>query len=41
MGLYPKIEKKKNFLLKKCNLCGQSFGPGGFAKTKSIFYPDG
>lgn len=41
MGLAPKIEKKKGFLLKKCSKCGQSFGPENFAPTKSIFYADG
>ena len=41
MGLAPKIDKKRSFLLKKCTLCGQSFGPENFAPTKSIFYPDG
>ena len=41
MGLQPKIEKKKGFSLKTCPRCGQSFGPEGFAPTKSIFFPDG
>lgn len=41
MGLAPKIEKRRGFILKKCSLCGQSFGPENFAPTKSIFYPDG
>lgn len=41
MGLAPKIERKRSFLLKKCSLCGQSFGPENFAPTKSVFYPDG
>ena len=41
MGLAPKIEKKKSFILKKCSVCGQSFGSENFAPTKSIFYPDG
>lgn len=41
MGLTPKIDKKRSFLLKKCSICGQSFGPESFAPTKSIFYPDG
>lgn len=41
MGLAPKIDKKRSFLLKKCTVCGQSFGPESFAPTKSIFYPDG
>ena len=41
MGLAPKIDKKRSFLLKKCSICGQSFGPESFAPTKSIFYPDG
>lgn len=40
MGLQPKIERKKNFILKQCTRCGQSFGPEGFPFTKSIFYPD-
>ncbi len=40
MGLAPKIQKKTSFILKKCNICGQSFGPENFAPTKSMFYPD-
>ncbi len=40
MGLAPKIERKKSFLLKKCSVCGQSYGPENFAPTKSVFYPD-
>lgn len=41
MGLAPNIEKKKSFFIKKCTRCRQEFGPENFAKTKSIFYPDG
>lgn len=41
MGLTPNLKKNARFTLKKCNICGQSFGPEGFAPTKSIFYPDG
>lgn len=40
MGLQPKIEKKKPFTFKTCTRCGQSFGPEGFAPTKSVFYAD-
>lgn len=41
MGLAPNIQKKKKFMLKACTRCAGSFGPEGFAPTKSIFYPDG
>lgn len=41
MGLAPKIDKKKPFVLKKCSVCGQSYGVEAFAPTKSVFYPDG
>lgn len=41
MGLAPNIQRKKRFMLKDCAHCGGSFGPEGFAPTKSIFYPDG
>lgn len=41
MGLAPNIQKKKRFMLKACTRCAGSFGPEGFAPTKSIFYPDG
>lgn len=40
MGLYPNI-KRKNFALKTCVRCGQTFGTEGFAPTKSLFFPDG
>ena len=40
MGLAPNIQRKKRFMLKDCTRCGGSFGPEGFAPTKSIFYPD-
>lgn len=41
MGLAPNIVKHNKFLLKQCTKCGGSFGPEGFAPTKSLFYPDG
>ena len=41
MGLQPNIRKQKTFALKQCAWCGQSFGPEGFAPTKSEFYADG
>ena len=41
MGLAPNIQKKKKFMLKACTRCAGSFGPEGFAPTKSVFYPDG
>lgn len=41
MGLMPQIKQTSRFSLKKCSKCGQSFGPEGFAPTKSLFYPDG
>jgi hypothetical protein len=28
-------------MLKDCVHCGGSFGPEGFASTKSMFYPEG
>ena len=41
MGLAPNIQRKKKFMLKDCAHCAGSFGPEGFAPTRSIFYPDG
>lgn len=41
MGLAPNIQKKAKFTLKKCSICGGSFGPESFAPTKSLFYVDG
>ena len=41
MGLQPNIKKRQGFMFKTCSHCGQSFGPEGFAPTKSLFYPDG
>lgn len=41
MGLQPNIKKKRNFALRTCTHCGESFGPDGFAPTNSVFYPDG
>lgn len=41
MGLQPNIKREQRFKLRTCPVCGQSFGPEGFAPTKSIFYPDG
>lgn len=41
MGLAPNIQKKAKFTLKKCSICGGSFGPESFAPTKSLFYKDG
>lgn len=41
MGLKPNIKKEKKFQLKQCPCCGGTFGPEGFAPTKSIFYLDG
>lgn len=41
MGLAPNIQKKAKFKLKKCNCCGNTFGPESFTVTKSMFYPDG
>ena len=35
------IKKKKDFVLKQCAQCGQSYGPDNFTPTKSWFYPDG
>ena len=41
MGLSPNIQRKKKFMLKDCVHCAGSFGPEGFAPTRSIFYPEG
>lgn len=41
MGLQPNIARRRNFVLKQCNRCGNSYAPSNFAPTKSIFYPDG
>lgn len=41
MGLQPKVVKPQNFTFKRCACCGATFGPEGFAPTKSWFYPDG
>lgn len=41
MGLQPDIRRKKKFMLKDCVHCAGSFGPEGFAPTKSPFYADG
>lgn len=41
MGLQPNIQREHRFKLKTCPKCGQSYGPEGYAPTKSIFYPDG
>ena len=35
------IKPPKNFLIKNCEKCGGAYGAESFAKTKSIFYPDG
>ena len=35
------IRPPKTFLLKTCSKCGGDYGAESFAKTKSIFYPDG
>ncbi len=40
MPVIPKIPKKPS-LTKTCNRCGQSFLVEDFARTHSIFYPDG
>lgn len=42
MAMRPQIAKpRNNFFLRTCTRCGASFGPEGFSKTKSLFYPDG
>lgn len=41
MGMAPKLQKKKTFLVKTCNRCGGSFGPESYTVTKSYFYTDG
>lgn len=41
MGIKPNIPpKRRTFVLKKCNRCGEDFGPDDFAPTKSFFFPD-
>ncbi len=41
MGLTPNITKSAKFKLKKCSVCGQTFGPENYTVVKSPFYPDG
>lgn len=41
MGMQPKIKQATSFIVKTCSICGGTFGPEGFIKTKSLFYPDG
>lgn len=43
MGIGPKLnnQKKKTFLLKTCERCGQQKGPDEYCATTSFFYPDG
>lgn len=39
--MQPKIKQTTPFIVKTCSICGGTFGPEGFIKTKSLFYPDG
>lgn len=41
MGLQPNIARKRNFSLKTCQHCRQSFTSSNYAPTASIFYSDG
>ena len=41
MGMQLKIKQTTPFIVKTCSICGGTFGPEGFIKTKSLFYPDG
>ena len=41
MGMQPKIKQTTPFIVKTCSICGGTFGPESFIKTKSLFYPDG
>lgn len=41
MGLTPKINKERKFLLKECACCHQQFGPDAFAPSRSFLLPDG
>ena len=41
MGMQPKIKQATPFIVKTCSICGGTFGPEGFIKTKSLFYPNG
>ena len=41
MGMQPKIKQTTPFIVKTCSICSGTFGPEGFIKTKSLFYPDG
>lgn len=41
MGLSPIGQKKREFLVKECQICHQKYGPDNFVKVKSIFYADG
>lgn len=41
MSFRPNIPVKRySFMLKKCNRCGQEYGPNNFSPTKSLFFPD-
>lgn len=41
MGLSPITTKRREFLIKECQICKEKLGPDSYAKTKSIFYADG
>ena len=41
MVMQQKINHTTPFIVKTCSICGGTFGPEGFIKTKSLFYPDG
>lgn len=41
MGMQPKITKRKDFLIKTCEICKGNFGPESFSPTNSFFYSDG
>lgn len=40
MGLQPKIQRTATFTVKRCAICGQTFGADSFAPCKSIFFAD-
>lgn len=41
MGIGPKPNKTRPFLIRSCTRCGESYDQSGYSPTKSYFYPDG
>jgi hypothetical protein len=40
MGMTPKLNQNKAFLLKTCLHCGGAYGPELYCRSKSLFFPD-